>query len=140
MAYEFSDQQKDFVRLQFIYASKLKKKLDSGAITQAYYDQNVWLTAESLQNPDTGWEQEFVRAIDQEDLIWLEGVIGDKIKGVAEAIGTLVGTVVGSAVGGVSSGISGAVTKSLGLSGWITLIVAGAVLYLLVKYKKIRLI
>lgn len=130
--YSFSQQQKDFIKLQFKYGLLLKQKLDAGQITQAYYDQNFWLTTQSLDAPYNGWWDEFKTAIQSEDLQWLSkqvgesvadltAFMGDALHGVAKAIGSAVGTAVSASAGGLASGFFG----SLGLAGWLVVGAAG---------------
>src|SRR5579859_879466 len=110
--YSFSQQDKDFIKLQFKYGLLLKQKLAAGQISQAYYDSNFWLTTETLTPPYAGWFDEFKAAIQAEDLNWLakqvgESVdqlinyMGDALQATAGAIGKAAGTIVSSTSGGL---------------------------------------
>lgn len=134
--YTFSQQQKDFIKLQFKYGLLLKKKLAAGEISQAYYDANFWLTTQTLEAPYNAWWDEFKSAIDSEDLNWLAkqvgetvdsltNYMGDALRATAAAVGKAAGTIVSSATGGLASGFFG----SLDLAGWAVVAAVGFAVY-----------
>ena len=138
--YSFSQQQKDFIKLQFRYGLLLKQKLASGEITQDYYDSHLWLTTETLDPPYNGWLEEFKNAIQSEDLNWLAKQTGETVDalidymgtalaGATEAIGKTLGTAVSSSATGLVSGFFG----SLNPVGWLVVIGLGVGLYYGVK-------
>jgi hypothetical protein len=134
--YSWTQQDKDFIKAQFKYGLKLKQKLDSGAITQDYYNNNVWLTTQSLQAPYNGWWSEFQQAINSEDLNWLAKQVGetvdqltvymgDALTFVAQKAGAVVGTAISSTTGGIFGGFFGSLT----IVGWLAVIGIGAATY-----------
>lgn len=134
--YTFSQQQKDFIKLQFKYGLLLKQKLAAGSITQEYYDSNFWLTTEQLEPPYNGWLDEFKAAIQSEDLNWLAKQVGetvdqltvymgDALGAVASAAGNIVGTAISSTSTGLVEGFFG----SLNPVGWLVVIGIGAGIY-----------
>lgn len=134
--YSFSQQQKDFIKLQFKYGLLLKQKLAAGQISQAYYDANFWLTTQSLTAPYNAWWDEFKSAIQSEDLNWLAkqvgetvdsltAYMGDALRATAAAAGNLVGTAISSTTGGLASGFFG----SLDLAGWAAVAAVGFAIY-----------
>ena len=138
--YTFSQQQKDFIKLQFRYGLLLKQKLAAGAITQDYYDSHLWLTTETLDPPYNGWIDEFKAAIQSEDLNWLAkqtgetvdkliDFMGSALSGATEAIGKTLGTAVSSSASGLVTGFFG----SLNPIGWLVVIGIGAGLYYGIK-------
>lgn len=133
--YPFDQQAKDFLKAEFIYASKLKAKLENGDITQEYYDSNIWLASQQLQSPYAGFVNEFITAVNEEDLVWLGNQLGEDVKQLGQEVGSAVGKVVGSVVSGVSSGLASGVASSLGVSGWITVLLGLVVIYFVVKHE-----
>lgn len=134
--YSFSQQQKDFIKLQFKYGLLLKKRLAEGTISQAYYDANFWLTTQTLDSPYNGWWDEFKSAIDSEDLNWLAKQVGetvdalttymgDALRATTAAVGKAVGTVISSTAGGLANGFLG----SLDLAGWAVVAAVGFAIY-----------
>jgi hypothetical protein len=119
--YSFNQQQKDFIKKQFIYGSKLRSKLASGQITQKYYDDNIWLASQSLDSPSAAFRQEFINAVESQDLEWLANTIGVSVSEVARFVGQTAGSVVGGVAAGVSSG--------LGFPGWIAVLGIGAIAF-----------
>jgi hypothetical protein len=132
--YTFNQQQKDFIKAQFLYGVKLKRALAAGTITQDYFDKNIWLTTQTLQAPYSGWWTEFKDAIESEDLQWLSKQIGESVSDLSVWLGQVAGSVVGGVVGGVSEGLATGLIGSLGFFGWLTVIGAGVGLYY--AYKK----
>lgn len=132
--YTFNQQQKDFIKAQFLYGVKLRQKLEAGEITQAYYDQNIWLTTQTLQAPYAGWWDEFKAAIQSEDLQWLSKQVGESVESLTLWLATTAGNVVGSAIKGVSEGAITGLATSLGFFGWFTIGALGFGLYW--AYKK----
>lgn len=118
--YSFSEQQRNFIKLQFKYGVKLKRKLAAGEITQDYYDKNIWLASQSLENPYTGFWQEFKAAIESEDLQWLSRQVGESVGDLSEWIGTTAGNIAGEIIGGVSGGVARGLAGGLGVAGWVT--------------------
>jgi hypothetical protein len=120
--YSFSQQQKDFIKLQFKYALRLKQRLDEGSITQDYYDTNIGLTTQQLQSPYAGWISEFTTAIQEEDLQWLAKQVGEDVGDIAKYMGRAAGTAIGSVTSGIASGVVEGVkagASSLSLPGWL---------------------
>ena len=102
--YSFSQQQKDFLKLQFRYGTRLKEKLDAGEITQDYYDNNIWLATQQLESPYVGFAKEFVTAVQEEDLQWLANQVGESLESIAAYLGKTVSKTLASAVAGAASG------------------------------------
>lgn len=134
--YSFDQQQKNFIKLQFKYGLTLKKRLEAGTISQAYYDANFWLTTQTLDAPYNGWYDEFKAAINSEDLNWLAkqvgettdvlvSYMGDALTAVAKTAGSIVGTAISSTSSGLIDGFFG----SLGITGWLVVIGAGVGIY-----------
>lgn len=126
--YPYSQQQQDFLKLQFEYGLKLKQKLEAGEITQEYYDSNIWLASQQLQSPYAGFYQEFVTAVNEEDLNWLANELGEDIGQLTKEVGLVVGKAAGAAVAGAASGVASGVVSGIGSN----LNIGGAVLLLLV--------
>lgn len=131
--YTFSQQEKDFIKLQFKYGILLNQKLASGQISQAYHDANLWLTTETLSPPYNGWWTEFQTAINQEDLNWLAKQVGETVDQLVVYMGdalaataALAGNIVGTAVSSTSSGLLKGFFGSLNWGGWLVVIGIGA--------------
>ena len=139
--YSFSQQQRDFLKLQTLYAFRLKQRLEAGTITQTQYDANtVWAANDQLTPPFNGWYAEFKAAINSEDLNWLASQIGttveeltaylgDAIKTVTQDVGSAIGTAAGSAASGISGGLIKGFFGSLNGFGWLALGVVGIGVY-----------
>lgn len=120
--YSFSQQDKDFIKLQFKYAILLKNKLAAGQISQAYYDANFWLTTEQLTPPYNGWWDEFKTAIQAEDLNWLAKQVGEGVDQLVIYMGDALAATASVAGKIVSAGSTGIITGffgSLNLTGWL---------------------
>jgi hypothetical protein len=121
--YSFSEQQKNFIKLQFKYGVRLHQKLEAGEISQAYYDRNIWLTTETLDSPYPAFWNEFKTAIESENVAWLAQQIGEDV----QALAAWVGTTAGGIVGNVVSGVAGGFTSALNLQALALIIGAGVV-------------
>lgn len=151
--YSFSQQQKDFIKLQFKYGVTLKRRLEAGTLEgidpldgsvipanlgpsqdeqQAYYNSHLWLAQQTLSNVDAAYWQEFGTAIQSEDLQWLAGQIGEDVGSLATYVGKAAGTAVGGITSGIASGVTaglGATVKNLSLPGWLLLGGAAVIAY-----------
>lgn len=141
VSYSFSQQQKDFIKLQFKYGVLLKRRLDAGTLPgqdgsviipeashpssdqqQAYYDAHLWLTTQTLDNPYVGWREEFKSAIESEDLNWLAGQIGEDAGALAAWIGHTAGAVVGGVTGGIAQGVASGLGATVRGGGAVILV------------------
>ena len=134
--YAFSQQQKDFIKLQFRYGLLLNQKLAAGQITQAYHDANLWLTTEQLEPPYNGWLDEFQTAINGEDLQWLAKQVGETVDQLVvymgdalQAVASTAGSLVGTAISSTSTGLLGGFFGALNPVGWLTLAILGVGVY-----------
>lgn len=134
--YGFTQQQKDFIKLQFKYALTLKQKLATGEITQDYYNNNLWLTTETLDAPYAGWWDEFKTAIDSEDLDWLAKQTGETVDSLTKymgnaltAVGQKVGSVIGTVVSSSTTGLVSGFFTSLNFFGWVVVAGTGVAIY-----------
>lgn len=135
--YDYSQQQKDFLKAEFVYGLKLKNALEAGTITQDYYDSNIWLTTQQLQSPYEGFANEFVTAVNSEDLNWLANQLGEDVGQLTQELGNVVGKVAGSAVAGaasgLASGIGGGFSSNISIGGLMLLAVVGLVLFVVFR-------
>ena len=146
--YTFSQQDKDFIKLQFKYGLQLQARLNAGTLPgidtsgnlipagqatavqqQTYYDSHLWLTTQTLQAPYNGWWAEFKTAIDSEDLNWLSQQVGESVASLTSYMGNLVGSAVGSAISGATKGITTGFFSSLNIYGYIAIAGLGVAVY-----------
>jgi hypothetical protein len=134
--YSFSQQDKDFIKLQFKYGLELKNKLAAGEITQDYYNNNFWLTTQTLEAPYNGWYDEFKTAIQSEDLNWLSAQVGETVESLTAYLGTALtavtkaaGNLVGTAISSTSTGLVSGFVGSLNFFGWAAVIGIGVATY-----------
>jgi hypothetical protein len=123
--YTFGEQNADFIKLQFLYAAKLKRHLANGDITQEYYDSHFWLTTQSLTPPYSAWWDEFRAAIESEDLNWLANQIGQSVGDVTEWFTRNIANVIvrgaTGALNGIGQGLTTSFFNSMNAFGWLTL-------------------
>ena len=141
--YSFDQQNKDFLKLQFRFATQLKNKLAAGEITQDYYDNNVWLTKQQLETPWPGLSGEFFQAVDNGDYLWLANKVGQSVAEIETYMGKAANSVIQPAINAatdaVGNTISSAISNNpktaalLGGLGLLALLAVGAYIYLAVK-------
>ncbi len=119
--YSWSQRNKDFLKAKFKYGVKLRQKLADGSITQEYYDKNIALASQDLENPRTGFIKEFIQAVDEMDINWLANEVKEDAGALAAWLGTTTGKIVGGVAGGLASG--------LGFPGWVLLLIAAGLGY-----------
>lgn len=129
MAYDFSRQEKDFIKMQFLYGLQLQNRLAAGTITQDYYDSHFWLTTQTLESPDAAWWGEFKTAIQQTDFNWVANAIGESVQSVQSYVGNVIGQAAAGATQGMVTGLTQGFFGSLNVVGWLTLAGAGIAIY-----------